>query len=68
MSGSVSRTSRLIPGIHWVGGWVSLFGWSKRKIGLMEDRKQRIDTPRLGIKLFNNTVPSADGREKVKFY
>jgi len=32
----------------------------------MEERKQRIDTPRLGIRLFNNTVPSADGREKVK--
>lgn len=32
----------------------------------MEDKKQRIDTARLGIRLFNNIVPSADGREKVK--
>lgn len=34
----------------------------------MEDRKQRIDTPRLGIRLFNNTVSSADGREKARVH
>jgi len=34
----------------------------------MEDMKQRIDTRRLGIRIFNKTVPSADGREKVKVH
>lgn len=74
---AIQRMEEWIPGIHWVGGWVSLFGWRKRKIGLMESRKQRIDTQRLGIRLFS-TVPSADvlkntvtyqnGREKVKVH